>query len=160
MDFHFFRRDFCHLQWTSLFFLYWVGPVPYLELFWVGPIKKITLYFQEIMWKLWGVIVRDMVEWYSPDNNDHVMITIVMIMNMQYYVKSRESRHLGNGTSDHRNENPKTLFNTNYPPKPGENHLRNHFRPLESVFSAIATYKTRDFSKSPKCPILIFGGVK
>ena len=25
-------------------FLYWVGPVPYLELFWVGPVKKITLY--------------------------------------------------------------------------------------------------------------------
>ena len=61
----------------------------------------------------------------------------------QLYVKLRELRHLGNGTSDHRNENPKTLFNTNYPPKPGENHLRNHFRPLESVFSANATYKTR-----------------
>ena len=60
----------------------------------------------------------------------------------QAKVKSREWRHLGNGTSDHRNENPKTLFNTNYPPKPGENHLRNHFRPLESAFSAIATYKT------------------
>ena len=28
----------------SLIFLYWVGPVPYLELFWVGPVKKITLY--------------------------------------------------------------------------------------------------------------------
>ena len=58
------------------------------------------------------------------------------------YVKSRESRHLGNGTSDHRNENPKTLFNISYPPKPGENHLRNHCRPLEGGFSAIATYKT------------------
>ena len=25
-------------------FLYWVGPVPYLELFWAGPVKKIILY--------------------------------------------------------------------------------------------------------------------
>ena len=33
MDFHFFS-----------FFLYWVGPVAYLELFWVGPVKKNTLY--------------------------------------------------------------------------------------------------------------------
>ena len=49
---------------------------------------------------------------------------------------------------------PKTLFNTNYPPKPGKNHLRNHFQPLESGFSAIATYKTRIFSKSPNGPIL------
>ena len=60
------------------------------------------------------------------------------------YVKSRKSGLLGNGTSDHRNENPKTLVNTNYPQKLRENHLRNHFRPLESVFSAIATYKTCD----------------
>ena len=42
---------------------------------------------------------------------------------MLFYVQLRESQHLGNGTSDHRNENPKTLFNTNYPPKPGENQL-------------------------------------
>ena len=45
-----------------------------------------------------------------------------------------KSRYLKNGTSDHNFKIPKTLFNTNYPPKPGENHLRNHFRPLESVF--------------------------
>ena len=38
----------------------------------------------------------------------------------------------------------------NYPPKSGKTHLRNHFRPLESGFSAIATYKMRVFSKSSK----------
>ena len=36
----------------------------------------------------------------------------------------------------------------------GKNHLRNHFRPLESGFSAIPTYKTRIFSKSCNGPIL------
>ena len=41
-----------------------------------------------------------------------------------------------------------------YPPKPGKTHLRNHFCPLESGFSAIATYKTRIFSKPPNGPIL------
>ena len=25
-------------------FLYWAGPVPYLEFFWAGPVKKLTLY--------------------------------------------------------------------------------------------------------------------
>ena len=29
---------------SLVIFLYWVGPVPYLELFRVGPVKKITLY--------------------------------------------------------------------------------------------------------------------
>ena len=65
-------------------------------------------------------------------------------------VRSRELQHLGNGTSYHRNENPKALFNTNFPPKLGKNHLRNHFRPLESVFSAIATYKTLVWLKKRK----------
>ena len=30
-------------------FLYWVGPVPYLELFWVGPVKKTTLYLYKVL---------------------------------------------------------------------------------------------------------------
>ena len=34
-----------------------------------------------------------------------------------------------------------------YPPKWGKTNLRNHFWPRESVFSAIATYKIRIFSK-------------
>ena len=63
--------------------------------------------------------------------------------------KTRKTRHLKNSTSDHNFKIPKTLFSTNYPPKPRKNHLRNHFRLLESSFSAIATYKTRIFSKSP-----------
>ena len=70
--------------------------------------------------------------------------------------KTYELRYLGNGTSDHRNEKTKTLCNTKYPPKPRKTHLRNHFWPLESGFSAIATYKTYDFSKSSKVPILKF----
>ena len=48
------------------------------------------------------------------------------------------------------------LFNTKYPPKPRKTHLRNHFWPLESGFSAIATYKTYVFSKSSNVPILKF----
>ena len=71
-------------------------------------------------------------------------------------VHTYESLYLGNGTSDHRNEKTKTLCNTKYPPKPRKTHLRNHFWPLESGFSAIATYKTYDFSKSPNVPILKF----
>ena len=67
-----------------------------------------------------------------------------------------ELLYLGNGTSDHRNEKTKTLCNTKYPPKPRKTHLRNHFWPLESGFSAIATYKTYDFSKSSNVPILNF----
>ena len=72
------------------------------------------------------------------------------------FENSDESRYLGNGTSDHRNEKTKTLCNRKYPPKPGKTHLRNHFWPLESGFSAIATYKTRIFSKSSNGPILKF----
>ena len=64
--------------------------------------------------------------------------------------------YLGNGTSDHRNEKTKTLCNTKYPPKPRKTHLRNHFWPLESGFSAIATYKTYVFSKSCNVTILKF----
>ena len=59
-------------------------------------------------------------------------------------------------TSDHRNEKTKTLCNTKYTPKPKKTHLRNHFWPLESGFSAIATYKTNIFSKSCNVPILNF----
>ena len=70
--------------------------------------------------------------------------------------KTNESRYLGNGTSDHRNEKTKTLCNRKYPPKPRKTHLRNHFWPLESGFSAIATYKTYVFSKSSNVPILKF----
>jgi len=51
-----------------------------------------------------------------------------------FYVKTREKRHLRNGTSDHNFKILKTLFNTKYPPKPKKNHLRNLFWPLESVF--------------------------
>ena len=29
-------------------FLYWVGPVPYLELFWAGPVKINTLYIEVV----------------------------------------------------------------------------------------------------------------
>ena len=72
------------------------------------------------------------------------------------YVHTYELLYLGNGTSDHRNEKTKTLCNTKYPPKPRKTHLRNHFWPLESGFSAIATYKTYVFSKSPNVPILKF----
>ena len=42
------------------------------------------------------------------------------------------------------------------PPKPRITHLRNHFWPLESGFSAIATYKIYVFSKSPNGPISKF----
>ena len=41
-------------------------------------------------------------------------------------------------------------------PKPRKTHLRNHFWPLESGFSAIATYETYVFSKSPNGPVLKF----
>ena len=50
----------------------------------------------------------------------------------------------------------KILCNTKYHPIPGKTHLRNHFWPLESVFSAIATYKTYVFSKSSNVLILNF----
>ena len=71
-------------------------------------------------------------------------------MRITFYVKTRESRYLGNGTSD-RNWIPKTLFNTKYPPKPGKNHLGNHFWPLKSGFSAIASMlcTKREFSQNP-----------
>merc|ERR1712208_248589 len=69
---------------------------------------------------------------------------------------SDESLYLGNGTSDHQNEKTKTLCNTKYPLKPEKTHIRNHFWPLESGFSAIAAYKTYVFSKSPNGPILTF----
>ena len=71
-------------------------------------------------------------------------------------VHTYELLYLGNGTSDHRNEKTKTLCNRKYPPKPRKTHLRNHFWPLESGFSAIATYKTYVFSKSSNVPILNF----
>ena len=68
-------------------------------------------------------------------------------------VHTYELLYLGNGTSDHRNEKTKTLCNRKYPPKPRKTHLRNHFCPLESGFSAIATYKTYDNFLGPQCPI-------
>ena len=40
----------------------------------------------------------------------------------------------------------KTLCNTKYPSEPGKTHLRNSFWPIESGFSAIATYKMHVFS--------------
>ena len=64
----------------------------------------------------------------------------------------RELLYLGNGTSDHRIE----IFQKTNPPKPEKTHLRSHFWPLQSGFSAIATYKTRIFSKPPNGPILKF----
>ena len=48
------------------------------------------------------------------------------------------------------------LVFSKYPPKCGKTHLRNHFWPLKSGFSAIATYKTYVFSKSPHSPIFLF----
>ena len=69
---------------------------------------------------------------------------------------SDELLYLRNGISDHRNKKTKTLCNTKYPPYPGITHLRNHFWPLGSGFSAIATYKMYVFSKSPNGPILKF----
>ena len=80
-----------------------------------------------------------------------------------FFAQKRAKRdmmsHLRNSTSDHNFKILKALFNTKYPLKLGENHLRNHFQPLESGFSAIATYKTRIFSKSPNGPILKIEGV-
>ena len=81
---------------------------------------------------------------------DHIHPIIVQ---KSYYAKTRRTRHLENGTSDHNFKLPKTLFNTNYPPKTRKNHLRNHFRLLQSGLSAIATYKMRIFSKSFHLPI-------
>ena len=78
---------------------------------------------------------------------------------LEDFEKTYISLYLGNGTSDHRNEKTKTLCNTKYPPKPRKTHLRNHFWPLESGFSAIATYKTYVFSKSSNVPILKICGV-
>ena len=72
-------------------------------------------------------------------------------------VHTYELLYLENGTSDHRNEKTKTLYNTKYPPKPGKTHLRNHFWPLESGFSAIATYKTYVFSNAPNSRISKLG---
>jgi len=68
--------------------------------------------------------------------------------NFYRYVKSRKSRYLRNGTSDHNFKIPKILCNTNYPPKPRKNHLRNHFQPLKSGFSAILRIK-RIFTQTP-----------
>ena len=44
MDFHFFSKGFLPSPVNLVIFLYWGGPVPYLELFWVGPVKENTLY--------------------------------------------------------------------------------------------------------------------
>ena len=49
-----------------------------------------------------------------------------------------------------------TFFFGEVPPKPGKTYLRNHFWPLKSGFLAIATYKTRVFSKPSNGPILKF----
>ena len=59
---------------------------------------------------------------------------------LQFYVKTCESPYLGNGTSDHRNEKRRPHCDTKYPPiLPRKTHFRNHFWPLESGFSDIAT---------------------
>ena len=54
-------------------------------------------------------------------------------------VKSREFRYFGNGTSDHRNEKRRPLFNGRYPPKPPK------LGHSKVFFSAIATFKTYDY---------------
>ena len=90
---------------------------------------------------MWAALIRSS----GGDNN---------IALLSFRTNSDESHYLGNGTSNHRNEKTKTLCNRKYPPKPRKIHLRNHFWPLESGFLAIATYKTRVFSKSPK--VMIF----
>ena len=50
----------------------------------------------------------------------------------------------------------KILCNTKYHPIPRKTHLRKHFWPLESGFSAIVTYKTYVSSKSCNVRILNF----
>ena len=35
-----FQQSLTHSAVNLVIFLYWGGPVPYLELFWVGPVKK------------------------------------------------------------------------------------------------------------------------
>ena len=69
--------------------------------------------------------------------------------------KMRESRYLGNGTSDHGNKKWRPLLNTKYPQKPGITHLRNHFWPIESVFWPLLCTKTA-FSNAPNSRILKF----
>ena len=69
--------------------------------------------------------------------------------------KTRKKRHLRNGTSDHNFKILKTLFNTNYPPKSRKNHLKNNFRPLESVFLAILRKKKEFLRKYPQSRISV-----
>ena len=56
--------------------------------------------------------------------------------------------YLGNRTSEN-------TFQYKLPPKPGEDHLRNHFRPLKSVFWPLLLIKRR-FSHSHPSKIFCF----
>ena len=57
------------------------------------------------------------------------------------YENFYELGYLGNDTSNHWNPILKTLFITNLPSKPGQNHLRIYLLQLLSGFGAIAKYK-------------------
>ena len=58
----------------------------------------------------------------------------ILILKMTYFGRFGGTK---NGTSGAQIENPKTLFNTNTPPKPWKNDLVKAFWPLESGVSAI-----------------------
>ena len=48
MDFHFLVGIFAIFGELGNF-LYWMGPVPYLELFWAGPVKTFTPYMDMLL---------------------------------------------------------------------------------------------------------------
>ena len=66
MDFHFFSKGLLPSPVNLVIFMYWGGPVPYLELFWVGPVKKTPciVYMQNI-WKksIWGKTLSFCLAW-------------------------------------------------------------------------------------------------
>ena len=71
---------------------------------------------------------------------------------------SDESLYLGNGTSDHRNEKTKTLYNRKYPPKPKKTHLRNHFwYSLVRWRVFVVSFKNILYHKLYKCPVTVQG---
>ena len=71
------------MRWAeSVIFLYWVGPVPYLELFGAGPVEKNTLY----IWMAFAMVTNvtcgalgietDWAEKVRPDKFSTVIIAI------------------------------------------------------------------------------------
>ena len=90
------------------------------------------------------------------------MLTISLTINLNYTSPKRKNcplpKYVRIAISQKRHfrspkQKTKTLCNTKYPPKPKKTHLRTHFCPLESAFSAIATYETYDNSFGRLCPI-------